>query len=200
MLVVLSLWVGGMSFLCTPIYQVKESLFGALLFCLRAVSVIFFSVANWFSLYFLFERSLIPILMLILGWGYQPERLQAGLYIIIYTVCSSIPLLMTLTYLYGERQTMSFFAKYQGTEVMLDGTLLVDHYVILFLLGAFLVKSPVFLVHMWLPKAHVEAPVAGSIILAGVLLKFGGYGCVLVFYYFISFQSAVLDFLMTWVM
>lgn len=55
-------------------------------------------------------------------------------------------------------------------------------------MGAFLIKSPVFIVHGWLPKAHVEAPVAGSIMLAGVLLKYGGYGCMMVYYYFVSFQ------------
>lgn len=46
----------------------------------------------------------------------------------------------------------------------------------MFLIGAFLVKTPLYSVHLWLPKAHVEAPVAGSIVLAGVLLKLGGYG------------------------
>lgn len=65
------------------------------------------------------------------------------------------------------------------------------------LLGAFLVKSPIFMLHLWLPKAHVEAPVSGSMILAGVLLKFGGYGCVLVFYYFVPRRRAGIWFLMS---
>lgn len=63
------------------------------------------------------------------------------------------------------------------------------------LLLVFMVKLPVFGVHRWLPKAHVEAPVSGSMVLAGVLLKFGGCGCVLVFYYFMVRRGGVVDFL-----
>lgn len=62
------------------------------------------------------------------------------------------------------------------------------------LLLVFMVKLPVFGVHRWLPKAHVEAPVSGSMVLAGVLLKFGGVGCVLVFYYFMISGGVLVDF------
>lgn len=137
-----------MAFLCSSIPEIKdERLFRPCVFLSRVVSVMFFRVANWFSLYFIFESRLIPILTLILGWGYQPERLQAARHIIIYTVCGSIPLLVALTYLYLDRNRLSFYIKYGGQGLAINGSSLVDHLIVLPLLGAFLVKSPVFMLH-----------------------------------------------------
>ena len=147
------------------------------LFIFFLVLLIFFLVlaffsSNLISFYFFFERRLVPILFIILLWGYQPERLQAGLYIIIYTLCGSLPLLIRLVILYLTNGHTSFF-------------LLLDFYLVsrdflnvwfLLLVFAFLVKLPLYGVHLWLPKAHVEAPVAGSMMLAGVLLKLGAFG------------------------
>nr|YP_010329884.1 NADH dehydrogenase subunit 4 [Artena dotata]UNP54640.1 NADH dehydrogenase subunit 4 [Artena dotata] len=127
-----------------------------------------FSVMNMFMFYLFFEGSLIPTLMLIIGWGYQPERIKAGMYLLFYTLFVSLPLLMGIFYVFNEMNSMMiYFLKFIN----------MDMYMLYFcMIMAFLVKMPMYFVHLWLPKAHVEAPVSGSMILAGIMLKLGGYG------------------------
>nr|YP_009562355.1 NADH dehydrogenase subunit 4 [Sitotroga cerealella]QAV57712.1 NADH dehydrogenase subunit 4 [Sitotroga cerealella] len=127
-----------------------------------------FSVMNLFMFYLFFESSLIPILMLIIGWGYQPERIQAGMYLLFYTLFASLPLLLGIFFIFKETNyIMIYFLKMCNF----------NSYLLYFsMIMAFLVKMPMYFVHLWLPKAHVEAPVSGSMILAGIMLKLGGYG------------------------
>nr|BAU24808.1 NADH_dehydrogenase_subunit_4 [Lepetodrilus nux] len=144
---------------------------------LALILTFFMSSSLWF--YIFFEASLIPTLILILGWGYQPERTQAGMYMMLYTISASLPLLLLIVLsinLYStEFMTLPNLLSLK-THSPLSSSF--SSLVFLTALGAFLVKLPMYSVHLWLPKAHVEAPVAGSMILAGVLLKLGGFGMI----------------------
>jgi len=125
-----------------------------------------FSFLSKFLIFFfiLFEASLIPLFLLIMGWGYQPERLQSSIYFLFYTLFGSLPLLVSL-----------FLLKYTFILTWINKIIILDSIMYFTLILAFLIKMPMFLVHLWLPKAHVEAPTIGSMILAGVTLKLGRY-------------------------
>nr|AYM84955.1 NADH dehydrogenase subunit 4 [Abracris sp. OR222] len=170
-LVLLSFWICSLMITASGSVYLSSyhpNLFIFIVLVLMIMLYCSFSSLSLLSFYIFFESSLIPTLLLILGWGYQPERLQAGIYLIFYTLFASLPLLLVLLSVYDYSYTLYF-------PLLVDfGSYYFIFYV--FMIFAFLVKMPMFLVHLWLPKAHVEAPISGSMILAGVLLKLGGYG------------------------
>ena len=176
MLILLSFWITTLV-VCSRQKVLKDRNYPSLFLIVNLILLIFlvftFSATDYLLFYISFESSLIPTLILILGWGYQPERLQAGVYMLFYTLFASLPLLLSLISLYRTRGSLTL-GLVEGVKG--DGFITSIWYLIT--VFAFIVKLPIFLVHLWLPKAHVEAPVAGSMILAGVLLKLGGYGLI----------------------
>nr|APX39202.1 NADH dehydrogenase subunit 4 [Crepidodera aurata] len=169
-LILLSFWICSLMILASGKLNKNNdySMFFIFVMILLLLSLFLtFSSMNFFIFYLFFEVSLIPILILIVGWGYQPERLEAGIYLLFYTLLMSLPMMVMVFYLYKIMGTLIF---------MLMSFNLDSIYMYLCLNLVFFVKIPMFFMHLWLPKAHVEAPVSGSMILAGIMLKLGGYG------------------------
>lgn len=148
-------------------------LFVSVLYSLMLTLFLAFSLSSFFRFYLAFEFSLLPTLVLILGWGYQPERLQAGFYFMMYTLTASLPLLVSLLILLKDNSHLSI-----RLELSMHSTSSLEKVWWIATIAAFLAKLPIYGAHLWLPKAHVEAPVRGSIILARVLLKLGAYGLI----------------------
>lgn len=125
--------------------------------------------------YVFFEVTLVGMYFIIAGWGYE-DRQRAALTFFIYTLLGSLPLLLAILALYLGSEPNTFDMRAYIDSPPLSG--LAATLALIAMLITFFVKTPVFPVHTWLPLAHTEAPTAGSVILAGVMLKLGTYGLV----------------------
>ena len=138
-----------------------------------------FSRSNFLYFFFFLELRLIPIVILILGWGKNPERPLASSYLFLYTFLGSIPLLFSIFIFWFNNFSLNFYLNWY---IKLNNVLLKYDKIYFFLLLLcvlnFLIKLPIFGLHKWLPKAHVEASTLGSIILASILLKLGVIGLI----------------------
>nr|AKB93364.1 NADH dehydrogenase subunit 4 [Columba livia] len=152
----------------------RKRIFITTLITIQPFILLAFASTELMLFYISFEATLIPTLILITWWGNQPERLSAGIYLLFYTLISSLPPLVAMLYLHMQIGTLHLtMLKLTHPPLNNSWTGLLSS---LALLMAFMVKAPLYGLHLWLPKAHVEAPIAGSMLFAALLLELGGYG------------------------
>nr|AST14928.1 NADH dehydrogenase subunit 4 [Hammerschmidtiella sp. ZengetLiu-2016] len=158
MLMFMSIFIMGVIFLSE-----KENMLVYLSEILLVICLLFFISTNLLMLYIFFELSIFPILVMILGYGSQIEKINSAYYLIFYAVMCSGP------FLYVYFCSEFYFAVVYFFNIF-------SWEMIFILTICFMVKFPVYFLHLWLPKAHVEAPTTASMLLAGLLLKLGTGG------------------------
>lgn len=180
----LSLWLVLLATFLTPVSMlaswksIKTNVKGffLMLLVLETGMVGVFLALDLFLFFVFWEVMLIPMYFLIGVWGHE-RRIYAAVKFVLYTMAGSVLMLVAILWLYNITGTFNLpeiqAALHSGQVPLPLGT---EKLLFLAFFGAFAIKVPLFPVHTWLPDAHVEAPTAGSVILAGVLLKMGTYG------------------------
>jgi len=133
--------------------------------------IIVFTVLDLLLFYIFFESILIPMFLIIGIWGSRERKIRASYFLFFYTLVGSVLMLLAILWILSTIGTTDY-------EVLVNYNfdITIQKYLWLAFFLSFAVKVPMVPVHIWLPEAHVEAPTAGSVILAGVLLKLGTYG------------------------
>ncbi|VAW22495.1 NADH-ubiquinone oxidoreductase chain M [hydrothermal vent metagenome] len=166
-------------FLLSSIYAArmkeKAAVFVVLMLLLETASIGTFAALDALLFYVFFEVSLVSMYFMIVGWGYE-DRQRAGLMFFLYTLLGSLPLLLAILGMFLASDPYTFDMRAWIDVPPLTG--IAGMLALIAMVFTFAVKTPLFPVHTWLPAAHVQAPTVGSVILAGVMLKFGTYGLV----------------------
>lgn len=152
-------------------HNIKEFLL--LFLVLEFLLITSFLVLDLLIFYMLFESTLIPMFLIIGIWGSRERKILASYYFFLYTLFGSILMLVSLLYLRVE-----VLSTHYELLIAYPLTLEEQKYIWVTFFLAFASKVPMIPVHLWLPEAHVEAPTAGSVMLAGILLKLGTYGLI----------------------
>ena len=151
--------------------QTLRKEFFMLFLLLEGFLICVFTVLDLLLFYIFFESVLIPMFIIVGVWGSSGNRIMAAYQLFLYTVIGGVFGLIAILAIYSQTGTTDFLVL--NTVEFSERRQLLLWLAFFF---SFAVKVPMFPFHLWLPKAHVEAPTAGSVILAGVLLKLGGYG------------------------